>query len=104
MWPAGCKDRKSTRLNSSHGYISYAVFCLKKKIEKLFVVAEIDILSVKYIEQVRIYVPFKTEVSEDINRCLMAFALLVGHVIGCQRLDTSTDVRLSAARTGVHSI
>src|SRR2546422_1266167 len=27
--PSG--DRKSTRLNSSHGYISYAVFCLKKK-------------------------------------------------------------------------
>src|SRR5687768_18245734 len=27
----GAKDRKSTRLNSSHGYISYAVFCLKKK-------------------------------------------------------------------------
>src|SRR2546429_6556429 len=40
FWP-GCDfssppkmllDRKSTRLNSSHGYISYAVFCLKKKI------------------------------------------------------------------------
>src|SRR2546429_6457870 len=42
FWPAAagfvmgigmgfCKDRKSTRLNSSHGYISYAVFCLKKK-------------------------------------------------------------------------
>src|SRR2546422_7339077 len=28
---AGNGDRKSTRLNSSHGYISYAVFCLKKK-------------------------------------------------------------------------
>src|SRR5205809_3539766 len=28
---SGDKDRKSTRLNSSHGYISYAVFCLKKK-------------------------------------------------------------------------
>src|SRR2546422_8494518 len=27
----GHVDRKSTRLNSSHGYISYAVFCLKKK-------------------------------------------------------------------------
>src|SRR2546429_6048442 len=27
----GQGDRKSTRLNSSHGYISYAVFCLKKK-------------------------------------------------------------------------
>src|SRR2546422_1946035 len=32
-WPAAVRaqDRKSTRLNSSHGYISYAVFCLKKK-------------------------------------------------------------------------
>src|SRR2546429_5866868 len=29
--PQGQADRKSTRLNSSHGYISYAVFCLKKK-------------------------------------------------------------------------
>src|SRR2546429_6816139 len=29
--PAQRRDRKSTRLNSSHGYISYAVFCLKKK-------------------------------------------------------------------------
>src|SRR2546422_1217396 len=30
----GERDRKSTRLNSSHGYISYAVFCLKKKKNK----------------------------------------------------------------------
>src|SRR2546422_7622659 len=30
----GTRDRKSTRLNSSHGYISYAVFCLKKKKKK----------------------------------------------------------------------
>src|SRR5687768_17782041 len=29
-------DRKSTRLNSSHGYISYAVFCLKKKKTKTY--------------------------------------------------------------------
>src|SRR2546422_1464241 len=29
--PVHGRDRKSTRLNSSHGYISYAVFCLKKK-------------------------------------------------------------------------
>src|SRR5256886_7430434 len=29
--PARARDRKSTRLNSSHGQISYAVFCLKKK-------------------------------------------------------------------------
>src|SRR2546422_7669164 len=32
---AAHRDRKSTRLNSSHGYISYAVFCLKKKKEKI---------------------------------------------------------------------
>src|SRR2546429_3748439 len=32
-------DRKSTRLNSSHGYISYAVFCLKKKKTKVMIVA-----------------------------------------------------------------
>ena len=32
VWkPAALLHRKSTRLNSSHGYISYAVFCLKKK-------------------------------------------------------------------------
>src|SRR2546429_4678084 len=32
---ADVRDRKSTRLNSSHGYISYAVFCLKKKKKQL---------------------------------------------------------------------
>src|SRR2546422_1716475 len=36
--PRGCaRDRKSTRLNSSHGYISYAVFCLKKKKKNIIV-------------------------------------------------------------------
>src|SRR5258708_26851493 len=34
---AGTSDRKSTRLNSSHQIISYAVFCLKKKTPKLTV-------------------------------------------------------------------
>src|SRR3989449_8346692 len=34
MDPIMALDRKSTRLNSSHGYISYAVFCLKKKKKK----------------------------------------------------------------------
>src|SRR2546429_1625685 len=32
---SGILDRKSTRLNSSHGYISYAVFCLKKKKQRV---------------------------------------------------------------------
>src|SRR2546422_1723011 len=35
LCPRGHGDRKSTRLNSSHGYISYAVFCLKKKKKKI---------------------------------------------------------------------
>src|SRR5205809_1458399 len=33
---ANDRDRKSTRLNSSHGYISYAVFCLKKKTKQRY--------------------------------------------------------------------
>src|SRR6266542_5421958 len=40
--PCSRRDRKSTRLNSSHGSISYAVFCLKKKKNK-----EYDILHKK---------------------------------------------------------
>src|SRR2546429_3307278 len=36
-------DRKSTRLNSSHGYISYAVFCLKKKKKKKHTISSIII-------------------------------------------------------------
>src|SRR2546429_6638187 len=35
-WHRNVGDRKSTRLNSSHGYISYAVFCLKKKKKSTF--------------------------------------------------------------------
>src|SRR2546422_5386198 len=38
-------DRKSTRLNSSHGYISYAVFCLKKKTEQHLPVHALPIAS-----------------------------------------------------------
>src|SRR5256884_1750980 len=37
-------DRKSTRLNSSHGYISYAVFCLKKKKTSLLVQPRSELL------------------------------------------------------------
>src|SRR2546422_3358297 len=35
------QDRKSTRLNSSHGYISYAVFCLKKKRNAVSVIEDV---------------------------------------------------------------
>src|SRR3712207_6918545 len=43
LFGAGCGDRKSTRLNSSHANISYAVFCLKKQIQH--VVIELHLLS-----------------------------------------------------------
>src|SRR2546429_4688015 len=42
------KDRKSTRLNSSHGYISYAVFCLKKKKTYL----QNDITEIPYVHDI----------------------------------------------------
>src|SRR2546429_5934433 len=45
-------DRKSTRLNSSHGYISYAVFCLKKKLREASCDTHLIIVSpgfVKYL-------------------------------------------------------
>src|SRR2546429_5148998 len=43
------RDRKSTRLNSSHGYISYAVFCLKKKKKKICRIMMKNKMKVKYI-------------------------------------------------------
>src|SRR5687768_17831381 len=42
-------DRKSTRLNSSHGYISYAVFCLKKKTKTLLSETLISLFSTPLI-------------------------------------------------------
>src|SRR2546430_2927905 len=43
------RDRKSTRLNSSHSQISYAVFCLKKKKDKVYHVLDfVEFLESKY--------------------------------------------------------
>src|SRR2546430_6391294 len=42
-------DRKSTRLNSSHSQISYAVFCLKKKKQKLRQLPQLDIRITKIV-------------------------------------------------------
>src|SRR2546422_8512882 len=46
------RDRKSTRLNSSHGYISYAVFCLKKKINTrhLLEIRALQVLQVHFAQ------------------------------------------------------
>src|SRR5207245_7506771 len=45
MTPANDLDRKSTRLNSSHGSISYAVFCLKKKSWAGYDVPDVPVLT-----------------------------------------------------------
>src|SRR5688572_31073907 len=42
--PLRCTDRKSTRLNSSHSQISYAVFCLKKKKKKEMTQPDIHVI------------------------------------------------------------
>src|SRR5256884_872376 len=55
MFPA-LADRKSTRLNSSHGYISYAVFCLKKK--------------KKLIQLDAPFPPLRVYRIEDVNHCV----------------------------------
>src|SRR2546422_3078520 len=47
-------DRKSTRLNSSHGYISYAVFCLKKK----------NIIMSKYTEEIALKSAYVVHIAE----------------------------------------
>src|SRR5256884_4915990 len=49
------RDRKSTRLNSSHGYISYAVFCLKKK--KTFTTRPRRIIRIRRLAQTHTSVP-----------------------------------------------
>src|SRR2546422_6693130 len=48
------RDRKSTRLNSSHGYISYAVFCLKKK-KKIETINRLDSTNVEDVRIMRQY-------------------------------------------------
>src|SRR2546430_8346977 len=50
-------DRKSTRLNSSHSQISYAVFCLKKKKNN-----ELNVLSMKQISQIFYYLSLSSTV------------------------------------------
>src|SRR5262252_9908332 len=50
--PAGARDRKSTRLNSSHTVISYAVFCLKKK---KITIKKLKLITEKYIVKEKIH-------------------------------------------------
>src|SRR2546429_4781879 len=54
-------DRKSTRLNSSHGYISYAVFCLKKK-KKNIIAASVERPTVQHAASV-------THVLDHVTAC-----------------------------------
>src|SRR5438105_12532540 len=58
------KDRKSTRLNSSHEWISYAVFCLKKKKKQKKQNTRVQTLNSSTIKNVNEYVPYDWNSSE----------------------------------------
>src|SRR2546422_2389879 len=58
------EDRKSTRLNSSHGYISYAVFCLKKKKDKVLTRAKPPSLPGEHTKT------FTMDIKHQTDRCL----------------------------------
>src|SRR5688572_32646882 len=48
--PRCCSDRKSTRLNSSHSQISYAVFCLKQKKKQHTQLSRSDVTSIDSVD------------------------------------------------------
>src|SRR5256886_9915994 len=71
------EDRKSTRLNSSHSQISYAVFCLKKKTKSVSFICTVSMLDVKIIllpsekQGVAISPTFTVSCSPVLVTCLM---------------------------------
>src|SRR6266852_4462946 len=73
---AGSGDRKSTRLNSSHGSISYAVFCLKKKTNTVVddIAVETDIckstLYLYFPSKEQIYLAVLLEDAREMNRLI----------------------------------
>src|SRR2546429_347546 len=73
------RDRKSTRLNSSHGYISYAVFCLKKKKTKR---------PLKYIRDDYNY-PKKKGIKDECSRLLDPSTMKSRRCFAIQRLMTA---------------
>src|SRR2546430_4323909 len=76
---SGTADRKSTRLNSSHSQISYAVFCLKKK-NKTLIQAEYCLGTRKACSQ-QTAVACRVEPAYDIN---VAFVMVRQRRIGCR--------------------
>src|SRR3712207_7448471 len=71
---ANCLDRKSTRLNSSHANISYAVFCLKKK--------KNQILRIASIRPPLLHHPPKTHYTLATVRFLVLLVLLCSSLVG----------------------
>src|SRR5699024_12022462 len=78
---AGSPDRKSTRLNSSHVSISYAVFCLKKKNSFYF----LALLDYEYtcllVMIISVFAFYKLYTSYVYNLCLFCSSLLLFHFI-----------------------
>src|SRR2546429_419798 len=71
------QDRKSTRLNSSHGYISYAVFCLKKKTKTISLNVFTEIvprIGNSFINTMKNISHTRTSISYDIRNILVSSA------------------------------
>src|SRR5205085_8928315 len=78
-------DRKSTRLNSSHSQISYAVFCLKKKIRKETVLSELDVEASRTVMgavgMAVMRPPFASQFVEDLRRLFEAGTMLGARIL-----------------------
>src|SRR2546430_6864625 len=79
--PALLRDRKSTRLNSSHSQISYAVFCLKKKknISALLAIIFISFFLLKFFLQLSSLMLFSTAMFYC-SMCINTFRYFVCHL------------------------
>src|SRR5688572_15228906 len=91
-WPrrsCGARDRKSTRLNSSHSQTSYAVFCLKKKIREKEDVLFLVIVSLleTYAREIPVAIASKTDPLDRFCAAHEAYCRAVGRNVGETALD-----------------
>src|SRR5215217_4270231 len=90
-----CRDRKSTRLNSSHANISYAVFCLKKK--------KIDILYVFFQHHMKKILSFYFFITLFCKMCpILIFLVFLTSI--CSNISTSRFFFNDTATTEIYTL
>src|SRR3989449_5444624 len=77
------RDRKSTRLNSSHGYISYAVFCLKTKKRTCFLLGSHPAVRQRVREEVGRVLGDRLPTSEDVPHLIATRMAIEGSLRLC---------------------